>query len=302
MTYFVACFAIAGFPPLSGFFSKDEILWRAFDSANLLLPGGGLLPWLLIATAALCTSFYMFRSYYMTFSGEYRGGGHGHDGHGNAPHESPRVMTGVLAVLAAFAAIAGVMGLPALFGLPNWFEHWLDPVFESSSHRITSAGYGHGWEWTLMCLSVAIAVTGFALARWLYKDGKNPIPARLLAHPSPIVRNVYRVVLNKYYVDELYDATAVRGVIGASGSLSTFDARVIDELVNLAGQTGRVLGLLNGWIDRLFVDGLVNLVGAGVIRAGRALRGIQTGYIQSYVYGALAGSVFLLILAFVAPW
>jgi NADH-quinone oxidoreductase subunit L len=305
ITYFVACFAIAGFPPLSGFFSKDEILWRAFNSGNLILPGGGLIPWALITAAAFCTSFYMFRSYYMTFSGEYRGHGHGHadhEGHGGVPHESPRVMTGVLAVLAGLAAVAGFMGLPTLFKLPNVFEHWLEPVFESSSHRITSAGFGHGWEGALMFFSVAIAVAGFVLARWLYRDGTNPIPARLLASPNRLVRNAYRVVLNKYYVDELYDGTAVRGVIGASAGLSTFDSRVIDELVNIAGQAGKVFGQLNGLIDRWLVDGLVNLVGAAVIRAGRALRVIQTGYIQSYVYGALAGSVFLLILAFVAPW
>jgi NADH-quinone oxidoreductase subunit L len=303
VTYLAACFAIAGFPPLSGFFSKDEILWRAFDSGNLVLPGGGLVAWLLVAAAALCTSFYMFRSYYLTFSGKYRGQGHaGSEAHGALPHESPRVMTGVLAVLAGLAAVAGLVGLPKLWGLPNLLESWLDPVFESSSHRIVSAGHGHGWEWGLMGFSVAIALAGFGLARWLYRDGKNPIPGDLLASENPLVRRVHRLVFDKYYVDEVYQATVIRGVVGGSAALSWIDTRVVDGLVNLAGWVGRTLGLLQGLIDHWLVDGLVNLVGDAVIRAGGEIRRIQTGRIQSYLYGAIAGCALLLVLAYVAPW
>jgi NADH-quinone oxidoreductase subunit L len=309
MTYLVSCFAIAGFPPFSGFFSKDEILWKAFDSGNLLLPGGGLIPWLLIAAAALCTSFYMFRSYYMTFSGEYRGASasghdetHHHGHHGAIPQESPRSMTGVLAVLGALAAVGGFIGLPLLWGLPNWFEHWMEPVFHSTAHRIVSADYGHGVEWVLMISSVGIGFLGFGFARWLYRDAKNPLPALLLKSRSPLVQIVYRVVYNKYYVDEAYQATAVRGTILLARALAWFDTNLVDGIVNACGIVGRALGSLQGLIDRVFVDGLVNAVGDALIRAGRELRRVQNGRIQTYVYGAVFSSVLLLVLAYVVPW
>ncbi len=304
-TYLLSCFAIAGFPPFSGFFSKDEILWRAFDAGNLLLPGGGSIPWVLITVAALLTSFYMFRSYYLTFSGSYRGGAraddgaHGHDAaHGRLPHESPWSMTGVLAVLAALAAVGGFVGLPPLWGLPNWFERWLEPVFVGSHHRIESAGHGHGLEWALMGFSVAVAVTGFLFARWLYRDGTSPLPARLLASESPAVRGVHRWVYGKYFVDELYEMTFVRAVREGSRALAFFDARVVDGLVNLCGAIGRACGAVQGLIDRWLVDGLVNLVGDTLVFGGRALRTIQTGLVQAYLYVALAGAVVLILIAY----
>jgi NADH-quinone oxidoreductase subunit L len=299
-TYGVSCLAIAGFPPFSGFFSKDEILWKAFDSGNLLLPGGGIIPWCLIATAALCTSFYMFRSYYLTFSGSYRG--EKAHGHAVTPHESPWSMTGVLVVLGTLATVGGLVGLPLLWGLPNWFEHWMEPMFEGSAARIRSAGYGHGAEWSLMILSVAIGLGGFALARWLYRDARSPIPGRLLESPNRLVRGVYRVIYHKYYVDEAYQATAVRGVVDGSRALSWIDSRLVDGIVNLCGILGRLLGFLQGFIDRWFVDGLVNLVATAIIRGGGALRHLQTGRIQTYLYGAIGGSVILLVLAYVVPW
>ena len=93
-TYFIACCAIAGFPLTSGFFSKDEILWKAFNAGNLILPGGGIAIWVLGALAAVCTSFYMFRSYYMTFSGEYRGGTRPHH-HETGAHAGPPRAEGI---------------------------------------------------------------------------------------------------------------------------------------------------------------------------------------------------------------
>ncbi|HOU92664.1 MAG TPA: NADH-quinone oxidoreductase subunit L, partial [Polyangiaceae bacterium] len=301
VTYLLSCFAIAGFPPFSGFFSKDEILWRAFDAGNLLLPGGGLIPGVLITVAALLTSFYMFRSYFLTFSGSYRGGAHAADGapgHGRLPHESPWSMTGVLAVLAALAVVGGFVGLPLLWGLPNWFERWLEPVFAGSHHRIESGGYGHGLEWALMALSVAVAVTGFVLARWLYRDGSSPIPARLLASESPAVRGVHRWVYGKYFVDELYELAFVRAVREGARALAVVDARVVDGIVNLCGAIGRACGAVQGLIDRWFVDGIVNLVGDTLVFGGRALRTIQTGLVQAYLYVALAGAVVLILIAY----
>ena len=325
VTYFLSACAIAGFPFFSGFFSKDEILWKAFDSGNLLLPGGGAILWALAAAAALCTSFYMFRSYFMTFTGAYRGGhghgahdagaahaatgakpaqdapGHGaHGGHAHLPQESPRSMTWVLAILAALAVGGGWIGLPHLWGLPNWFEHWLEPVFEGSHGLVKSAHRGHGAEWGLMGLSVVIAFAGFLFARWLYraKFGPATIPARIQAGSNPLVRGFYRVVFNKYYVDEAYQATFVRGSVGLSDLLARVDREVVDGVVNFAGTAGRFCSEIQGWIDQHIVDGAVNLVGSTSIRAGRSVRRIQTGRIQSYVFGLTAGAVVLVLIGY----
>ncbi|HOX26173.1 MAG TPA: NADH-quinone oxidoreductase subunit L [Candidatus Krumholzibacteria bacterium] len=300
VTYALAACAIAGFPFFSGFFSKDEILWKAFDSGNLLLPGKGIALWALAAAAALCTSFYMFRSYFLTFTGTYRGGqdaGHGH-GHGHAPHESPRSMTVVLVVLAALAVGGGWIGLPILWGLPNRFEQWLEPAFAGSHHLIESAHRGHGAEWGLMALSVAIAIAGWFAARWLFRDGKNPIPARLLASSRPAVRGVYRTVFNKYYVDEFYGRVFVRGTRQLSELLARVDRDVVDGLVNLWGSVGRVVSDVQGMIDAHVVDGAVNAIGAGSVRLGRSLRRLQTGRIQSYVFGLTTGFVILVVIGY----
>jgi NADH-quinone oxidoreductase subunit L len=303
-TYVVACAAIAGFPFFSGFFSKDEILWKTFDSGNLLLPGGGVILYGLAALAALGTSFYMFRSYYMTFTGAYRGAeGHGadaHAGHGHAalPQESPRTMTWVLAILAALSLVGGYIGLPQLWGLPNAFERWLEPVFAGSEHRILSAGHGAGAEWGLMLFSIVVAIVGFLAARSLYRDARSPIPGRLLADPNPLVRGVYRTVFNKYYVDEAYGAAVIRPSVRLARVLAGWDVGVIDGVVNLVGAIGTLFGKLQGWIDFFLVDGLVNGVGALVARAGRGLRHIQTGRIQSYVYSLTAGAVVLVLLGY----
>jgi len=328
ITYLLATLAIAGFPFFSGFFSKDEILWKAFDSGNLLLPGGGVILWAMAAIAALGTSYYMFRSYYMTFSGEYRGasvhphdhapGGHPdgagahapqdpHGDHGEAhgahlPVESPVSMTGVLVVLAALAVVGGFVGLPHLWHLPNAFEAWLEPVFQSSAPQIRSAGHGHGWEWALMGLSVALALVGFGLARWLYRDAQNPLPGRLMEDQRRWIRVLHRVVYNKYFVDEAYQATAVRGTLWTSRAFAWWDVQVIDRLVLLAGAFGRLLGWIGGAIDRAFVDGAVEAVAAWTGAAGNALRRLQTGRIQAYVQGIALGAVALVVVAYLLAW
>jgi len=323
-TYLLATAAIAGFPFFSGFFSKDEILWKAFDSGNLLLPGGGVLLWGMAAVAAFGTSYYMFRSYYLTFSGSYRGAGDhgadvasGHDAdhhapdphgtpaeghHGSLPHESPVSMTAVLAVLAALAVIGGLVGLPHLWHLPNFFEAWLEPVFESSAPRIVSAGHGHGWEWALMAISVALAFGGFGLARWLYRDARNPLPERLARSPNRWVRGLHRVVYHKYYVDEAYDLTAVRGALWTSRAFAWWDVQVVDRLVIWVGAIGRLLGWIGGAMDRAFVDGAVEAVGEMISGAGNRVRRWHSGRIQAYVQGIALGAVALVVVAYLLAW
>ncbi|MBI5490775.1 MAG: NADH-quinone oxidoreductase subunit L [Deltaproteobacteria bacterium] len=341
-TYLLSCLAIAGFPLFSGFFSKDEILWKVFSTGNLVYHSGGFWLYVIAATAALCTSFYMFRSFFMTFTGKYRGeahaDGHGHDAHATAdakpdayaapasthdsrltthdsshsqptahssqlPHESPASMTVVLAILGALAVVGGFMGVPALLGfLPNWFEHWLEPVFGGSEHFVHWRHYSHSYEWGLMGASVVIAFLGAAVAMWLYHAARNPIPARLLASSNPLLRWVHRLIYNKYYVDEVYGRVFVDGGVALSRGLWWVDARIVDGLVNLAGRIGALCGMLQGWIDRVFVDGLVNLVGDGIVAGGRRLRGVQSGRVQTYVYGIVAGCVMFALLTYAVPW
>ncbi|MEI7899351.1 MAG: NADH-quinone oxidoreductase subunit L, partial [bacterium] len=317
-TYFAACCAIAGFPLTAGFFSKDEILWKAFDAGNLLLPGGGVMVWALAAVGALCTSFYMFRSYYMTFSGEYRGGapahghgadpdadlaghdaGHGHAGHPAAlPHESPASMTGVLAALAVLSLLGGLIGLPHVWHLPNYLHHWLEPVFEESAGWIASAGHGARAEWTLMAVSVCLALGGWLLARWLYCGHTNPLPQRLLDAPNPFLRRAYRLVFNKYYVDEIYAALVVAPVLRLRLICDWFDRRVVDGLVNLAGPVARGLAWLHGATDTRIVDGAVNGTASLIQSGGQVLRRLQTGNIQTYLYAIVLGGIALVLTTY----
>jgi NADH-quinone oxidoreductase subunit L len=306
--YLVACVAIAGFPVANGFYSKDEILWKAFTSDHLALFGAPV-PWLgpaiyvLGLLTAVGTSFYMFRSYYMTFTGEYRGGqaehgghggGHGHDeghGHAHTPHESPWTVTSVLTVLAAGSVLTALLGIPTLWsGHAPLFEHWLAPVLAEVSFREA----GHGAEWLFQGLGIAAAFAGWLAARALFLEGKSQVPAQLKAR----FLRAWTVVYDKYYVDELYQAVVVRNVQRLAALLSWLDAHVVDGLVNLAGVLARAASALSDLIDRYGVDWAVNGVGALIRGAGRSLRRLQTGHIQTYLYGALGGALVVVLLNF----
>jgi NADH-quinone oxidoreductase subunit L len=304
--YLVACWAIAGFPWASGFYSKDEILWKAFSSEHLFFLGTptpwlGKLIYLVGIVTATGTSFYMFRSYYMTFSGEYRGaGGHddpgahgaGHDDHGHhggTPKESPRSITVVLVTLAAGSVAMLFLGIPAAwFGSGPALEHWLEPAL---SAQVPFKEYGHGMEYLFQAIGVGAGAVGWVLARMLYKDAKSGVPA----DTKKKWFNVWTVVYNKYYVDEGYRAAVIRPAVFFAKALSWFDGHILDWLVNLAGWVTRFVANIDGAIDKYLVDGAVNLVANGTVAFGRRLRRIQTGHIQTYLYGALAGA-----LAFVA--
>jgi NADH-quinone oxidoreductase subunit L len=290
ITYFISCCAIAGFPLTSGFFSKDEILWKAFNSGNLLLPGGGIIIWAIAALAAVGTSFYMFRSYYMTFTGEYRGH--------HPPHESPANMTGVLSILAVFALLVGVVGLPHLWHLPNFFEHWLEPIFEGSRGFIQTAGFHHGAEWTLMGTSVVLALGGWLVARWLYLDNKNPLPEKILKSKSTAVRGIYDVIYNKYYVDELYEKTFIKGTLALRLICDAFDRIVIDGIVNITAPITRFISWIHGKTDEKGIDGAVNGTGWLVRSGGLFLRLAQNGSLRSYLYTLMVGALTLIFINF----
>ena len=301
-TYLIACWAIAGFPWASGFYSKDEILWKAFSQEGMSFlgipaPHLGQLIYFMGIIAATGTSFYMFRSYYMTFTGEYRGHGHG-DGHGDdhahghVPHESPLSITLVLAALATGAVLAAVIGIPmAWTGSAPLLEQWLEPALPAV---VQFAEYAHSTEFLFQLIGVSAGVIGWVFARALYKDSKSQVPAQLLAR----WKGAWTVVYNKYYVDELYQATVLRGSVGLARGLSWFDKNIIDAAVILAGAVTRTFANIDGAIDRYLVDGAVNLVADATLSAGRVLRRVQTGRIQTYLYGALVGAIALVLFNF----
>ena len=283
-TMLIGAVAIAGIPPLSGFFSKDEILYRTFLSNPLL--------WGIGAITAVMTAFYMFRLINMTFLGQYRGPapdaeGHG-DSHGHAwhgPHESPRLMTWPLVALAVGAVLAGFVGVPAALGGSNMIEHFLEPSFTvpGMAHAAEEAHH-YEIEWALMALSVLLAVGAIWFARRNYVE--RPEEAERLAER---LAGTHRLLTNKYYVDELYDATFVRGSMSSARGLWRFDGGVVDGAVNGTGWTTRASATISHVLDKYVVDGLVNLVGWICREGSYGFRRMQTGLIQNYAFATLVG-------------
>ena len=213
-TFLIATLAIAGTPLTAGFFSKDEILWKAY--AN-----GGVGLWLVGVAGAGLTAFYMFRQVFMTFFGELRAS---HEV-AHHVHESPRTMTVPLIILAFGSLVVGFLGVPEFLGGGNRFEHWLAPVFEHGGHGEAHAHHADvALEWTLMLMSVAVAATGVVLAYVFYH--RRTVSADAIAEVAGGAP--YRVLYNKYYVDELYGAIVVRGTLLVSRVCAWFDAHVID--------------------------------------------------------------------------
>jgi NADH-quinone oxidoreductase subunit L len=299
LTMFIGCLAIAGVPGLAGFFSKDEILWSAFK-----IGGYGRAAWAVGFVVAGMTAFYMFRLYYMTFAGSFRGTPE-QEAH---VHESPRSMTLPLQVLAVGAVLAGYLGVPlilgALVGLPNYFEHFLESVFEPALHTLTQVfthvSHDHAAEWGLMGASVTVGLLGIFTARFFYKQ-RPDIPERLAA----AFALPYRVLLNKYYVDEFYNAVFVRGLtLGSGRAFWGVDRHVIDggdgEVrpglgVNGIGWLTRdvIAAFSNAW-DRWVVDGIVNLTAAILDQTSYVFRALQNGLVQHYALTMLI--VFLIMV------
>ena len=274
-TMFAATLAIAGIPGLSGFFSKDEILWQAFSSSH-----GSPALWVIAALAAGITAFYMFRLVFLTFFGESRMDPEVE----KHAHESPWTMTLPLTILAVLSIAGGWVGIPAVLGGGNLFEHWLAPVFHpvavagahgaaaevahgaaAGAAHAAAAGAHHSTtlEIGLMALSVAIALCGIGLAYFLYRvrTGK---PAEI-AKAWP---NLYDVVSHKYYIDELYEWAVIRRIVNVSTGLwQMFDA--------------------------LFIDGIVNGAADLVRAAGDRARRLQGGVVGGYAFSLLAGAVLL---------
>jgi NADH-quinone oxidoreductase subunit L len=300
-TYLVACLAIAGIPLFSGFYSKDEILWKAFSTGNILV--SGKLLWAMCAAGALGTAFYMFRSYYMTFFGRAPSAAHREH-----VHESPRSMTWVLVFLAAGAVLmslagsAGFLPIAIAHKLGLHVEPWLAGFFApsmaaSEAFQRSPSVQNHLVELGLMGLSVVLAASGILIARFWYKDIARR--EQTLERLKRDWRFVHNLLYRKYYVDEIYNAIFVRGTVALTRALAWFDLRVVDGLVNAASWGLRTLAAVGGAIDHKIVDGAVNGVADSIIAAGRRVRRVQTGRVNSYVMGIAFGVVVLLFVVWI---
>ncbi len=288
-TMAVATLAIAGIPPLAGFFSKDEILWRSWLSADGSFP----YLWLIGFVTALMTAFYMGRLLFLTFYGQPR---MSHDVEHHV-HESPKSMTVPLVILAFFSFTAGWLGWPGSLGGSNHFEHFLEPVFSAEPAHEQPVEGNRGIEYGLMLLSIGAAVAGGGLAWRSYgragKDYSEPIAAT--APP------LYNTLLNKFYVDEAYDyaftgrrkvGSARLGVMGLGEASSWFDAHIVDGLVNGAGWLTRLISNISKWWDKWIIDGLCVNGPAMVARMlSYPARALQWGLVQWYALVMVLGLV-----------
>ena len=279
-TFFISTIAIAGIPPTAGFFSKDEILWQAFSS-----PNGSPVLWAVGFTAAGLTAFYMFRQVFMTFYGECRADHHTKE----HLHESPPVMTYVLAVLALLAFVAGVIGVPDALGGANRIEEWFAPVF--GEHAEAAAAYSHGTELLFMLLSVGVAGIGISVAYAMYYT-KSLAPETFSEAADG---QIYRLVYNKYYVDELYEAVFVNGTLLLSRMCAGFDRYVIDSIVDGTAYVTRFVSWVNGLFDNYVIDGIVNRVADVTMGIGNRFRQLQTGSINGYLYVIVVGVVVVMV-------
>jgi NADH-quinone oxidoreductase subunit L len=265
LTMSIATLAIAGVPPLAGFFSKDEILWKAFSSEH-----GSWVYWLIGVVTAFITSFYMFRLWFMTFFGDYRGAqadSHGHGSHGQdshehgGPHESPAVMLVPLAILAVLSIVGGWVGIG------NRFENFLAPVFGLPLPAQSAAESGGHMELYLTLISVAAALLGFYFAYLLYHK-RQDLPQKI----ADALGGFYEAVVHKYYIDELYAALFVKPLIDGSTRILWQD------------------------VDRKIIDAAVNDAGDGAWRVSDEVRHMQSGNIRSYAGWIAAGSA--VVIAF----
>ncbi len=299
-TFAGATAAIIGLPLTSGFFSKDEILYRAFvnrtvNPAAAALQGRVYAPpaWIgtaLYATAvaaAVLTAFYMCRLYFLTFWGEFRGwtvgrpsllskhevaahDDHGHGEHhedlstpGHPPHESPWQMTVPLIILATFSVFAGWLN-PG-FGLSRQpMEHWLEPVFKEATEGAVVYAGGHDAAWAEhMTLPLALGgigafLVGTLLAWWMYVS-QSGAPAKRAAEAQPAL---HRLLLDKWRIDELYDATVIAAVDSLAETAAAFDRAIVDGI--LARLTALVVAA-SGTVLRAFQSGVVHVYAAMMV-------------------------------------
>ena len=313
----LATLAIAGIFPFSGFFSKDEILWKVFEG---WYAGGStlsLVAWIMGMVAALMTAFYMVRLMVMTFFGEYRGaghadpygltvpsevvhhaahdGGHGDHGHHEAhfPAEVPWNMWLPVAILGFLALVAGFLNIPHSL---HWiggshFTAWITPLLFQTGPEVHEAV--PAMEYILMAVATLVVAPGaMGLAWWWY--GADPTWSR----PRAFVRSfpvLFRWVNAKYYVDEFYEAAFIGPCKQLGAQLWAFDSLAVDGMVNGAARFTLLVSHAAHWFDAHIVDGLVNLVAWILQQVSLGFRRFQTGRVQNYAFVMFFG---FLVFAF----
>ena len=263
-TFLIACLAIAGVPPFSGFWSKDEILVAVQRSGN-----AGL--YAIAIAGALLTAFYMFRLYFVVFLGQEKG----------KAHESPSVMAIPLVILGVLSVCAGWVGLP-------WFKQGIGSFLSGGEVQ----GH-HGPNYAVMGTSLLVAGGGILLSYATYVKGwvaRDAFSRRF----GPI----YRLLYNKYYVDEIYLTFLIRPLVSLTRGLFAFDLGVIDGAVNGTARLTVVWSRIKEWFDVYVVDGTVNGVAFATQFAGSVIRRAQTGYLQQYALMIIVGLATILIVKF----
>ncbi|MBL8634852.1 MAG: NADH-quinone oxidoreductase subunit L [Myxococcales bacterium] len=277
-TFFVYCLAIAGIVPFAGFFSKDAILAGTFAAefrmstqmtgaqAHLVALYPKLL-WGMLATAALCTAFYMWRLYFVVFTGKFRGT----EEQEHHLHESPMSMTLPLVMLAVGSVLAGLIGVPAVMthGLPEslehvltFFNHWLSPAMVPASPE----PHEHWLEWALMGGALTISLCGIGLAAALYRGGISETAENL----KDKLGFAHKLLWNKYYVDELYDFLLVRPL-------------------------RRVAVILWKVVDNLVIDLGLTKIGPYIVDSlGALVQRFQNGDVQRYIIAVMVGAAGIL--------
>jgi len=267
-TFLLATIAISGIPPLAGFVSKDAILAASFNARPLL--------WAIGLVTAGMTAFYMFRLVFLTFFGESRVP---HDVEHHI-HESPRSMTVPLIILALLSVVGGWIGWPESLGGSDHFAKFLDPVIARHAEVIAAVPEAtqRASEYELMAASVLVGLIGISLA-WFFYLRRPRIPGTLAARSG----GLYRLLYNKYYVDQIYDAMFVNRTKDLGSTLGAFDRDVIDGLgVNGAGWVTRAFSSISMVWDKWIIDGLVNLAARIVWIFSYPVRMIQSGRVSNY--------------------
>jgi len=250
-TFLIGAIAIAGVPFFSGFFSKDAILTKAFAQGQYIIWGMGII-------GAVLTAFYMFRLIFLTFHGEER-----LDPEVKKQiHESPKSMTIPLVILAFFSVVAGYIGLPVVFGKKlNFFGKFLEPVIK----KAPEVHLGMQTEWMLIAIAAVVAILGILIAYVFYI--RSPMIPRKLATRFP---SIHKLMFNKYYVDEIYNAVFVNPMIKGSEIIyDSFDLKVIDGAVNgaakVTGFAGKILSYFQSGLIKEYA--LIFLLGVIVFLA-----------------------------------
>jgi len=284
--FLIGTAAIAGFPFLSGWWSKDEILGHAFTHGHYVL-------WALGAAAAFCTAFYMSRLLYVTFYGQSRVD---HEA-AHHLHEPSRWMLGPLLLLAALSALGGLIGVfPG--GLENGaFHRFLSPVVSTATAGTGGHRGGHLLPYVLMAVATGIGLAGWFTAHYFYYV--KPEQPELLANR---LKGAYALLLNKYWVDELYDRLAVEPSKGAGRLLDRIDAVVVDRAVVAVEQVTDLNAAGSTWFEKYVIYGLINVLGYANHIGARILRQLQTGLVHHYAAILVTGLVVLVNLIMLFLW